>query len=263
MERMIICYCVVLFISLSIGLPCWLVGCNPDVTNGCITRQLVNMTYTQKTIESGVCCEWCETTTCDTSGSDSTEHCTTTSYCCGGSSCFSCKYDFVDSKNSNKKCTEECSATYDTASEAMSAPSSYQLNQKYWFAYDDRTNLCQDAYQSKKTWIVGISFLSLGAAVTVVPLLSGLGVVLFYIGKGIILCLSWLIDLLMDCKCECKCQICHDCMAQCKRRCSSCVQSRKKKTKNIEVEINDLQGGKKKDLVPDDFTSPPFTSQKK
>lgn len=140
-----------------IGLPCWLVGCNPDVEYGCLTRQIINMTYVGKTLETGVCCSECSEERCTSTTSIPT--CTTHTYCCQGYSCYSCTYHFETTDGTPRSCTQGCKQVYRTATEALTP--TRPLNQTYMFAYDDKTHLCQEADGSKSTWIVGVFFLCL------------------------------------------------------------------------------------------------------
>ena len=154
-----------------IGLPCWLVGCNPNVPEGCITRELINMTYTGKTLETGVCCVWgCSYTVCSTSCGEKSgcqTTCNPVYYCCGYNyGCYSCRYNFHGASNATQgdHCTRECGQTYSTQDAAMSpANSLYSPNQDVTMAYDPRTDACDVKTASINTWKAGVSFLVLSA----------------------------------------------------------------------------------------------------
>lgn len=230
-------------VCVIIGLPCLLVGCNPDLPGGCATRELLTMTYIGKQLESNVCCAWCTRTVCsekidgvgtaihvlsttldndgDSDGSSSSSSsCSPQQYCCNENyNCYSCQYRFSAINDSNHECGKECGYTYRNSNDAMSAPSKYAIHQSYIFAYDDRTNRCQDADSSKATWIAGVFFLALGASIF---LCASLGACVAY---------------LRTCECDECCAVFGACVAWVRVRTCECDVIAKTKTLEMDDEV--------------------------
>jgi hypothetical protein len=161
----LLCYLGPLAVFVTIGLPCWIVGCNPDLPGGCLTRELDNMTYTGKVLVTDVCCSTCSKQVCSTN-KDGSQSCHTEYWCCGGRTCFTCDYKWEKTADKDGSCTFQCGGVYYSATDALNpATSIYQLNSTAILAYDPRTHICTTKGASKATWVTGITFLSLAAVV--------------------------------------------------------------------------------------------------
>jgi hypothetical protein len=150
-EMMNLYCCVCITVCLFVGVPTWLVGCNPRIAGGCLTRDIVNTTLVSKEPVGNQCCA--STRVCPPGGDKS--DCKT--QCTGGYTCWTCRYHFEDG---GAHCTMMCGTTYKTEPEVASDTSGYQINQSVMLAYDPNTHLCATPGNAFATWVVGIIFMS-------------------------------------------------------------------------------------------------------
>lgn len=143
-----------------IGLPMWLVGCNPDVEGGCLTQEVVNMTLTSKKLISGKCCGSCQSCR-TTTNADGKSHQECDTYCCQGHTCWTCDYNFY--APGDKHCSPSCDTIYRTMAEVENDNSVYSLNQTYRMIYDPRVSRCTKPNGSKRVWWTGVVFCCLAA----------------------------------------------------------------------------------------------------
>jgi len=127
-------------------LPMWLVGCNPNVTNGCLTRDLDNGNVTGVSVQSGVCCSSCK--------------CGKSTCCCGGYDCYSCSIG-IDTPNGH--CDATVGGTFGSFNDAQNAGK--EIGNHTQVEIDPRTHLCSIyLFEYQVIWTVGVVFLCLTAA---------------------------------------------------------------------------------------------------
>jgi len=132
-----------------IGLPMWLVGCNPDLPDGCITREIQNGNVTGVNVASGICCSSCK--------------CGKSTCCCGGYSCYSSSLGIDTSVG---HCNADVNGVYHSSSDARNAGTSVGLHPRT--VIDPRTKLCTIYLKdSWNIWIAGICFMVFAATCTV------------------------------------------------------------------------------------------------
>ena len=106
-----------IIICIIIGIPMWVVGCNPNVKNGCLTREIVEGTVANSTV--------------------STETCSSCSvYCYVNKMTICCMYDYYDCYdvtvdfaygNNDTNICLYLSGTYDDIDDATNTMNSYSL----------------------------------------------------------------------------------------------------------------------------------------
>jgi len=140
-----IAFIVLICVFFIIGLPMWLVGCNPNVENGCLTRDLLPGNVTDYNIQSGVCCSSCK--------------CGKSTCCCGGYSCYSASLGI---NSFDGHCDASLNGIYYTQSDAENT--GYFIGQILQILIDPRTKVCTIYIaEGKNVWIAGIFFMAFAA----------------------------------------------------------------------------------------------------
>lgn len=162
MYPILICIFIICFI---IGLPTILVGCNPNVKNGCATREIWDGHVKDTNIkvkECSKCVAYCTT-------KNSRSCCVYNYY-----DCYQVNIKFLYS-SSNKTCTYS-RGTYDEFSKAENVQDSYPIGEKHLLSVDPNTDECStNVKEFFNVWIVGVTFLSIAALTLVI----GLGYAMF------------------------------------------------------------------------------------
>jgi len=134
----LLCCVIVCFI---IGLPMWLVGCNPNIENGCLTRDLDWGNVTGIAVQSGVCCSSCK--------------CGKSTCCCGGYNCYTTS---IGINTANGHCDSSVDGTFYSESDAYSAGAA--VGNVTRVEIDPRTKLCTINLLSElAVWYSGVIFL--------------------------------------------------------------------------------------------------------
>ncbi len=155
MYPILICIFIICFI---IGLPTILVGCNPNVENGCATREIWNGIVRDTNIKEKECSDC-------------------VSYCTNKNSRTCCVYKYYDCyqvnikfsySSSNKTCTYS-RGPYEKSSTAEDVEDSYPIGKKHALSVDPNTNDCStNVREFLNVWIVGVTFLSIAALMVLI-----------------------------------------------------------------------------------------------